>query len=278
MSINITWPQYFGNYHEGVGTTYERFILHKYFEFIRKKCDVQSVLESPSFGMTGISGINSMWWAWKGVEVTITDSKHDRISLIKEVWQKLGLKLNIKYYPDITDSIFPFKDKSFDLGWNFAALWFVSDLEKFLKELARVCKKAVFICIPNKSNIFCKLRVSSSNLEEIPYPDNIDAKKIIHILGVQGWDVKERGYFDVPPWPDIAMKKEELLAKIGFKKNKDINSEKDYICILDFFNGKKIAMEKEIMKYSFLENSPILVRKLWAHHQYFIFEPKDGLK
>ena len=32
LSILDTWPTYFENMDEGLGTTYERFILHRYFE------------------------------------------------------------------------------------------------------------------------------------------------------------------------------------------------------------------------------------------------------
>jgi hypothetical protein len=56
--IDNNWKQYFEDFDEGLGTTYERFILHRYFEKIQSTCSIESVLEVPSFGMTGISGIN----------------------------------------------------------------------------------------------------------------------------------------------------------------------------------------------------------------------------
>ena len=65
LLINSIWKKYFNNRNEGLGTTYERFILHRYFESIKNRYSIQSVIEVPSFGMTGISDINSMWWALK---------------------------------------------------------------------------------------------------------------------------------------------------------------------------------------------------------------------
>ena len=118
--INSVWQQYFKNRHEGLGTTYERFILHHYFERIKNKYSIKSVLEVPSFGMTGISGINSMWWAAKGVHVTITDNDKERINLIEKVWQELSLEANFVYYPN--GSYLPFENNSFDLSWNFTSL------------------------------------------------------------------------------------------------------------------------------------------------------------
>ncbi len=57
------WKYYFETLHEGLGTTYERFVLHGYFNRIQDQYGVKTVLEAPVFGMTGISGINSVWWA-----------------------------------------------------------------------------------------------------------------------------------------------------------------------------------------------------------------------
>ena len=37
-------------------------------------------------------------------------------------------------------------------------------------------------------------------------------------------------------------------------------------------------MKKEVLKYAFLENSPIFFKKLLAHHQYFIFAPEQEKK
>ena len=49
------------------------------------------------------------------------------------------------------------------------------------------------------------------------------------------WRIEETGYFDVPPWPDIAMKKEDLLRNLGLKWVADRLKSKgnDGLCILD---------------------------------------------
>ena len=88
LPINSIWKRYFTNHNEGLGTTYERFVLQQYFERIRNKFSIKRVLEAPCFGMTGISGINSMWWAIEGCSVTIADHGRERIDLIKKVCRK----------------------------------------------------------------------------------------------------------------------------------------------------------------------------------------------
>jgi len=60
--LSVTWRDYFVEFYEGIGTTYERFVLHGIFEKIRNEFGVMTVLEGPAFGITGIPGINRMWW------------------------------------------------------------------------------------------------------------------------------------------------------------------------------------------------------------------------
>jgi len=146
LLINSIWKKYFNNRNEGLGTTYERFILHRYFESIKNRYSIQSVIEVPSFGMTGISGINSMWWALKDTWITVVDHSLERIDLINDVWREFFLNADFIYNSNDYKRL-PFDDNSFDMGWNFAALWFVPNLDTFLRELTWVTRKVIFICV-----------------------------------------------------------------------------------------------------------------------------------
>lgn len=63
----------------------------------------------------------------------------------------------IKKYPEVNTvlydgGMFPFHDKSFDIGWSNAVIEHVGDIDKqvlFLKELRRTCKK-VYFTTPNR--------------------------------------------------------------------------------------------------------------------------------
>ena len=275
LEIIKTWPDYFENFDEGLGTTYERFILHRYFKKLLKIYKVESVLEAPSFGMTGISGINSLWWAANGIKPSVADNNADRIQLIQQVWDNIPLVVDLKAVDEF--DFLPFESKLFDLSWNFAGLWFVRNLEKFLNELDRITKKAIFICMPNHNGIGYKIRDWFFIKDQTDfYPDHVKPKSFVPILNKLKWKIVETGYFDIPPWPDIAMKKEELLKKLclGFvlKKKKNKTDNKTDSCIIDYFNKTNPDMEKEILRYAFLEKSPFPVKQLWGHHRYFIFE------
>jgi hypothetical protein len=272
-AIVQNWKRYFINHNEGIGTTYERVILHRYFKRLKDRFEITNILEAPSFGMTGISGINSMWWVANGAQVTVVDDNEERLGLTSRVWYDLSLPVELVLQNDFT--LLPFENGLFDMSWNFAALRFLSDIETFLKELTRVTKKVIFLCIPNSSNIFNIYGSSNKKGHSTNNKQDDSALKIKHIMMRLNWELIEEGYLDIPPWPDIAMAKEDMLRKMGLDwfARRLQNRNNAGICILDYFNGKDPKMEVRLLKYNFLEDLPDWIKKLWGHHQYFIFLP-----
>jgi SAM-dependent methyltransferase len=270
ITITNCWEEYFRKPDEGLGTTYERFILHHYFSRLKARYDIHTVLEAPSFGMTGVSGINSLWWASQGTRVTVVDQSAARLEAIEKVWTGTGLRADLVYQSP-TSAILPFADGSFDMAWNFAALWHVKDGQKYLTELGRVARKTLFLCVPNKQNICWILRPHNADEYEL---NHINTDWIVSCLAPRGWRMVETGFFDVPPWPDIAMKKENMLKMVGLGRlAKSMESDKsEGLCILDYFGNRSPAMEKDIMRYGFLERSPNWLKKRWAHHRFLTFE------
>jgi hypothetical protein len=270
MTTTNNWRQYFLNPDEGFGTTYERFVLHRYFAWLKGRYEIYSVLEAPSFGMTGVSGINSLWWAWQRAKVTVVDQCLERMEAIQKVWRQVGLAAHLVCQSPAS-SLLPFSDRSFDMSWNFAALWHVKDGGTYLSELARVTKTALFVCVPNQQNIFWALRPHDASDFDL---DNIRTDWIIPSLAAHGWRLVETGLFDVPPFPDIAMKKEDFLRRMGLGRLAKWMEAKEGegICILDYFTGRSPAMERQIMKFGLLERSPAWFKRLWAHHRFLLFE------
>jgi hypothetical protein len=224
--------------------------------------------------MTGISGINSMWWAQRGIPVSLIDDDPNRVALIESLWLEFSMKVKTFCLKD-GFNILPLKDNTFDMVWSFAALGFLLFPDQFLKEMARVGAKVIFICIPNKSNISYAFRSMCDEKSVHTQPRNMDPKEIICTMDKLNWSIRDSGYLDVPPWPDIAMSKEDLLRDIGLRKLSDRlrNKRRRNICILDYFSGKKKDMEKMVLKYAFLEDMPDVIKRFWAHHCYLIFTP-----
>ena len=273
LSVIKSWPEYFDSMDEGLGTTYERFILHHYFQWISDTYGVNSILEVPSFGMTGISGINSLWWAQQGKRAVVVDTDKKRISKSIDIWNSIPLEAQFEFTDDLYN--LPFSEREFDVSWNFASIWFVQNLTKFAAELSRVTKKIIFICVPNRFGIGFILRkyFAEKPLKSI-YFNNIKADHIRNNFSEAGFKLIRNGYLDIPPWPDIAMKKEDMFKKVGLGfLVKDSSNENTFEkkCIVDHFSGKDPNLENEILKYSFLEKVPFPIKQIWGHHRYFIF-------
>ena len=272
-----TWPEYFENPHEGLGTTYERFLLHQFFTQLDKQFSIHQVLEVPSFGMTGVSGINSLWWAQRQKQVTVVDDHFKRLVKIQNVWQTLRLKAHFALVEQFEQ--LPFGDQTFDLSWNFAALWFVHDLNAFFKELDRLTRQVIFICVPNRFGIGYQIRLRWPAAQKPALNfENIKTARICQILKGLNWRLLEKGYFDIPPWPDFPLKKEVLFDKLKMSfllkmlaNKKDSSKQNERMTILDYFAGKRTDLEDEVFKFKFLEKAPFPLRQLWAHHQYLIF-------
>jgi hypothetical protein len=114
------------SYDEGLGTVYERFRLNYIFRDILQKYDIKSILEYPIYGMTGVDGINSVYFAQQGLGVDLVDCDQQRLEKIRGYWQLLGLEDKLAtHYVSVSDMSKPdLPENSYDLVWNFAALWF----------------------------------------------------------------------------------------------------------------------------------------------------------
>jgi len=154
MAIPIlnTWKKYFyESRDEGLGSSYERVILNIKLEETCEQFGVQSILEAPTFGFTGISGINSLYMAQQGCQVSLLDHNINRLGLIQSIWDEVKQPVDAKYIEDYSQ--LPYPDDAFDFSWNFSALWFVQNLRRFLQELTRVTSKVIMLCVPNRAGI-----------------------------------------------------------------------------------------------------------------------------
>ena len=186
-----TWKNYFTDPQEGLGTIYERFILNQIFMKLQRDFKIQEVLEAPSFGMTGISGINSLWWAKNGAGVTVIDDNKQRLSMIQRVWSKVACTADFFYHEDW--SSLPLENNAVDLSWNFAALWWINDFGPVLRELARIARKAVLICVPNKNGLglWARRAFDKESVAKLKI-DYIDPIRIKSAFSQLGWELETR--------------------------------------------------------------------------------------
>lgn len=268
------WKKYYlEDRNEGLGSSYERIILNLKLEEIAKIFSVNSALEVPIFGFTGLSGINSMWLAKKKINVHLIDNDKGRVELIKKVWNEVKLDVNLIYQQKFEK--FPLKSKSIDFAWNFSAIWFIDDIDEFLRELTRVTSKVIMICVPNRSGfgyLYQKYN-SGVDLKKFLNEEFIIPKNIIKSMSRNGWKLLDKNYIDCPPWPDIGMAREDFLkkCKLGFLMRKD-TSQIPFYSIMDYYSEKNRSFKEEMLKFIWFEKmAPNFIKFFWAHHKYLLF-------
>ena len=271
LPIINNWRDFFTNYDEGLGSTYERVILNELLTQICTKYSVKSVLESPCFGFTGITGINSMGLVRDGLEVTVIDHNGERLGYIDSVWEEC--KLSVKTVFSDKYMALPFLDREFDFTWNFSALWFLNDLEKGLSELNRVTSKVILLVVPNRTGLGYIWQKLVTPVKGELNLKNIKPKSFLPIMAKMNWELIDDRLIDCPPWPDIGMKKEKLLKMIGLYGLLDRSDDKgDRVSIIDYYTGLEPDLPANMKKYYWFERIlPPFLKKFWAHHHYYLF-------
>ncbi|MCK4956995.1 MAG: methyltransferase domain-containing protein [Candidatus Cloacimonetes bacterium] len=276
MAIPIlhNWKIYFSNNDEGLGSSYERVVINQKLLQLCQKFNVSNLLESPSFGFTGISGINSFAAAQSGISVTLTDHDQTRINLVENIWDNLDTKINANLVSDYAN--LPFEDNQFDLSWNFSAMWFTKDLSAALSELCRVSRKAVLICVPNRSGLgyLSQKFLEKEDLNKYLKEANIIPQNIITEMDKLGWKLVEHNFMDCPWWPDIGMPKAKFLSNFGLRW---LLKEKKHqpISIVDYYKGNDPEFSQKMLKHYWFEKYvPNFFKTIWSHHKYYLFEKK----
>ncbi len=272
---DLRWKKYLTDYNEGLGLVYERFVLNDYLDRIVSQHNVRTVLEAPIFGMAGVSGINSVRLAQRGCAVTLVDDNAERLAAIQRIWNELNLRATFIHRTDFAHLSFP--DQSFDLTWEWAALWYLPNAQALLKELVRVSRNLVFIAMPNRIQVGYLMRKYLLERDFVKYVDEnwADINRIKKILSGAQVKIIDEGVLDVPPWPDTVMPAAQVLQRLGIKSKK-LNSPFTGAnwnwSTMDYYLGRRPELRAQIDRYTFLEHAPLpwQLKALWAHHRYVL--------
>lgn len=274
------WRKYLSDYNEGLGLVYERFVLNDYLDRIVSQHNIHTVLEAPIYGMAGVSGINSVRLAQRGCAVTLVDENAERLSSIERIWGELNFRANFVRHRNF--SHLPFPDKSFDLAWEWAALWYLPDPEALLKELVRVSRKLVFVAMPNRVQVGYLMRKYLLEREFVKYVDEhwADIGKIKQRLKDWKLEIIDEGVLDVPPWPDTVMPAAQVLRRLGIQSKKldaQFSGSNWNWNTMDYYLGHRPELRAQIDKYTFLEHAPVpwQIKAIWAHHRYVLGKVKS---
>jgi hypothetical protein len=269
------WKQYLTDYNEGLGVVYERFVLNEYLDKLLARHEVKTVLEAPLYGMAGVSGINSVRLAQQGCAVTLVDTNAERLQGVARIWGELGLPATFVHHEDM--GRLPFPDGSFDLTWEWAGLWYLSDAEALLRELVRTARKLVFVAMPNRLQVGYLMRKYLIDRDFFRTVDErwVDMGRIKGILREEGLRIVEEGVLDVPPWPDTVMPAAEVLKRLGIKSKKlegQFSGDSWQWSTMDYYLGKRPELHAQVMGYALLDRAPLpwWIKAVWAHHRYVL--------
>lgn len=274
------WKKYLTDYNEGLGLVYERFVLNDYLDRIVSQHNIHTVLEAPLFGMAGVSGINSVRLAQRGCAVTLVDENADRLQGIERIWGELRLRATFVHHTDFAH--LPFDDNDFDLTWEWAGLWYLSNAEGLLKELVRVSRHLVFVAMPNRVQIGYLMRKYLLERDFVNYVDEswADITRIKHVLRDAKVKFIDEGVLDVPPWPDTVMPASQVLRRLGVRSKKldaQFTGASWNWSTMDYYLGRRPELKAQIDKYTFIERAPLpwQIKAIWAHHRYVLGQVKS---
>lgn len=269
------WKRYLTDYNEGLGLVYERFVLNDFLLELVEQHDIRDVLEAPLYGMAGVSGINSVILAQSGCQVTLIDDNAERIEGVQRIWNELKLDVSLLHATDW--QTLPFEDGAFDLTWEWAGLWHLTDPAGLLRELARTSRRVIFVAMPNRLQIGYLMRKYVLEPEFVRHVDEkwADIGRIRSVLEAAGVRIVRQGVLDVPPWPDTVMPASEVLRRLGLRSEKLENrfsGEAWEWNTMAYYLGEQPDLRDRVMKYAFLDHArlPWQVKAIWAHHRYLV--------
>jgi len=276
--LGETWRRYLTDYNEGLGLVYERFVLNDFLENLRQRHRIQSVLEAPLYGMAGVSGINDVIFARRGVQVTMVDDTPERVEGVQRIWRDdLQLPVNLVNIPPDGWGRLPFADRSFDLTWEWAGLWYIADPAGLLRELARTSRNLVFVAMPNNIQVGYWMRKLVIDREFFATHDEswTDIGRIRRILEEAGVEIIGQGVLDVPPWPDTVMPASEVLKRLGIRSRQleaQFTGEGWTWSTMAYYLGEQPDLYDRVMQYAWLDHAalPWQVKSIWAHHRYLL--------
>jgi hypothetical protein len=262
----------------GLGTTYERIALARLLNRLADRYPIESVLEGPSDGITGIRGLNSVPLAQRGASVDLVLEDPDEIALAQEAWDVLGLGDSVRISAAEGASLAA-KPRSHDLVWNFNSLPQVPSPDRLLDEMCDASRMYVMVFVSNTWNYGFPVHRLHHVAAREPWSHGdisaMNTRSIAASLLRRGFEIVERMLVDTPWWPDIDSPIEEVAATfLPFLKRRVSGSKRleRYTWTVEnlpYFDEEKLqTLLPELDRHFAIERSRFTPLKiLFAHHR-----------
>lgn len=262
----------------GMGTTYERIAVARMLERLADRHPIETVLEGPTDGITGIRGLNSVPLAQRGARVELILADEDEAALALRAWDLLGLsdRVTVRSSPGLRLEVPP---RSFDLVWNFNSLPQSDDPERLVGEMCEASARLVLVFVSNTRNYGFPVHRLHHRVAGEPWSHGnvalMDTRRIARLLAGHGFEVVERLLVDTPWWPDIDSPIEEVAATflpfLGRLKGGSARLDRYTWTVEDlpyFDPEKRRAVAADLERHFLIENAPRFPLKvLFAHHR-----------
>jgi hypothetical protein len=269
-------------YDTGLGTSYERLSIYSLTERLGRELSIQSSLEGPIDGITGINGINSIALARLGVRATVVLPDMNLIRYARRYYEAENCQSHVSFICS-NDLVL---HKQFDLVWNFNCLPQREDHEKVLEQMAGCSRKYIMVFTSNTRNYgFWIHRLHHVVEKELWYHGDIqimNIRKISASLRRLGFRTIRKLFVDVPWWPDIDSPIEEVAAsflpflKPFLKKSRRLEIYKYNHENFPYFNEeRRHKLLKILSSHPKFESSLLPLKLFFAHHRGILAEKID---
>jgi SAM-dependent methyltransferase len=269
-------PSAASTFDEGLGIAYERVSALLALEAAVPMDETRTVLEAPVDGLMGVPGMNSVYFARRGAQVTVHSPYSPLLVYSRQFWERLDLGDRVAFV--CGDGSLPFPADSFDLVWNYCTLEHLDDVPGFVGEMARVSRRHVCTVVQNAYNYGYPIHMAYHLWHREPWDHGRARWMTLRSLGrafrEHGLKVVARGCFDVVPWFDtfdmhIRGKVKRLMS--------DDKAEEWHWSALQEGDTERLLDNNLIARLRRFERAMIFpLSHIFAHHFYVVAETTNG--
>jgi hypothetical protein len=214
---------------EVFGVTYDRYVLLSLHRTLAGQLKLKTVVEMPSHGAKAAGSLYSIGFGLAGCNVTVVNPEMEMMY----GWEELEIRNRVETQINIDVYHTPFKEKEFDLAWNFVTWTELDNPTEYLLEMKRISNKYVLLVTCNNFQpgyswhwLIHRIYGFPWTHGQVKYNHITRVKKMIKEAGME---IKESGAIDTPGWPDPSGPRDvRLHRRYGAGINEALNSQPDW--------------------------------------------------
>ncbi len=203
---------------EVFGVTYDRYVMLHLHRILTQQLGLKKVVEMPSHGAKAAGSLYSIGFALAGCDVTLVNPELEMMYK----WEEIGQQDKVTTLTGIDIYHSGFKDKEFDLAFDFVTWTELEDPARYLAEMKRIAKHVLLITCNNFQpgypwhRLIHKVYGFPWTHGEVKYNHITVVRKLMADTGL---NVIEYGAIDTPGWPDPSGPRDIRLHKLYGNSN-----------------------------------------------------------